>query len=609
MTSYMLKGYLTLTIVFCVCTASAETELQWTGNAGNGYIDDKDNWGGTTAPLYGGGDGYCGNFRGLTGKTVDVGVSADVRLDRLYFQNTQNATFNFDFTGHTVSFQGSKIYPFSTHSTCAGNTYNFLGGTFAFDGQRTTIAFSSSPSTVNVGHQAVFSGSPVFLVAPSSGTSTFTIQSGYRGNAFVNANGDAHVIVEGIDRSTCITNNNGSAWTLSGDLDFGSASLGGYGLWTGYESYGRSQNISNALIDVQGILGHGYAGAASNNVLRIFGGTEIVLPQPNNNDKCAYAAGYLGCENTVEISGSSTRMTVSGTDWSLAGLACGMMGDRNLLHITDGAEVDIGGTSLMIGIPKYAMNRGRSVGNRIQVDGGARVVSGPVWIGCSGNRTDRNYNGTDSSHTYNRDASGVLTTDVDMTISLSSNVVVFAGQATTGVVNHVYVSADDDYRAELPTATDANGIEVRDGATVIVSGSVIVGARGDGNYLTVANGGSLAANSLSFGSDSVLEFGIADAMPASDAMIQTYTAGYNLTFSGAPDVVIDTTGLTAGREQTLVAAQPGKSIVLDEGALATMNANLKIKGNGSAELLLTDNSSRLVARLRGVNSGLMIFVR
>ena len=202
-----------------------------------------------------------------------------------------------------------------------------------------------------------------------------------------------------------------------------------------------------------------------------------------------------------------------------------------------------------------------------------------------------------------------MTTDVDMTISLSSNVVVFSGHATTGVVNHVYVSADDDYRAELPTLTDANGFEVRDGAVVNVSGNVVVGSRGVGNYLAVANGGSLAANSLSFGSDSVLEFGLDDAMSASDAMIQTYTAGYNLTFSGAPDVVIDTTGLTAGREQTLVAAQPGKSIVLDEGALATMNANLKIKGNGSAELLLTDNSSRLVARLRGVNSGLMIFVR
>ena len=471
-----------------------------------------------------------------------------------------------------------------------------------------TIAFSSSPSTVNVGHQAVFSGSPVFLVAPSSGTSTFTIQSGYRGNAFVNANGDTHVIVEGINRSTCITNNNGSAWTLSGDLDFGSARLERYGLWTGYESYGHSQNISNALIDVQGILGHGYAGTASNNVLRVFGGTEIVLAQPGN-DKFAYAAGYLGCGNTVEISGTSTRMTVSGTDWSLAGLACGMMGDRNLLHITDGAEVNIGGTSLMIGIPKYAMNRGRSVGNRIQIDGGARVVSGPVWIGCSGNRTDRSYNGTNSSHTYNRGEDGALTTDVDMTISLSSNVVVFAGQATTGVVNHVYVSADDDYRAELPTLTDANGFEVRDGAVVNVSGNVVVGSRGAGNYLAVANGGSLAANSLSFGSDSVLEFGVDDAMSASDAMIQTYTAGYNLTFSGAPNVVIDTTGLTAGREQTLVAAQPGKSIVLDEGALATMNANLKIKGNGSAELLLMDNGSRLVARLRGVNSGLMIFVR
>ena len=607
MTSYMLKGYLTLTIVLCVCTASAETELQWTGNAGNGSIDDKDNWGGTTAPLYVGGDGYCGNFRGLTGKTVDVGVSADVRLDRLYFQNTQNATFNFDFTGHTVSFQGSKSYPFSTHSTCAGNTYNFLGGTFAFDGQRTTIAFSSSPSSVNVGHQAVFSGSPEFLVSPSSGYSTFTIQSGYRGNAFVNANGDAHVIVEGIDRSTCITNNKESAWTLSGDLDFGSARLGGYGLWTGYESYGRSQNISNALIDVQGILGHGYAGAASNNVLRIFGGTEIVLLQPNNNDKCAYAAGYLGCSNTVEISGASTRMTVSGTDWSLSGLACGMMGDRNLLHITDGAEVDIGRTSLMIGIPKYAMCRGRSVGNRIQVDGGARVVSGPVWIGCSGNRTDRNYNGTNYSHTYNRDASGALTTDVDMTIALSSNVVVFSGHATTGVVNHVYVSADDDYRDALPTLTDANGFEVRDGAVVNVSGNVVVGSRGVGNYLAVANGGYIAANTLSFGSDSVLEFGVTDAMPADAAVIETYTAGYNLTFSGAPDVVIDTTGLAAGRMQTLIAAQPGKSIVLDEGALDAMNANLKVRGRGSATLQLKDNGSRLVAKIGGI-SGMTVIV-
>ena len=606
MTSRVLRRCLAATIAFCTCMASAaDAELQWTGSAGNGNIDDKDNWGGTTAPI----NGYYGNFRSLTGRDINVGASADAEINRIYFQSTQNATFNFDFTDHTVSFTGSGGYPLQTHSSCSGNTYNFLGGTFAFGGTRTLIDFSYGSSTVNVGSRAIFTGTPEFQVAPTSGSSTFTIQAGYSGNAFVKANGDAHVIIEGVDRSTCITNNKESAWTLSGDLDFGSARLERYGLWTGYESYGHSQNISNALIDVQGILGHGYAGTASNNVLRIFGGTEIVLPQPNNNDKCAYAAGYLGCSNTVEISGASTRMTVSGTDWSLSGLACGMMGDRNLLHITDGAEVDIGGTSLMIGIPKYAMNRGRSVGNRIQVDGGARVVSGPIWIGCSGNRTDRNYNGTNSSHTYNRDASGALTTDVDMTISLSSNVVVFAGQATTGVVNNVYVSADDDYRAELPTLTDANGFEVRDGAVVNVSGNVVVGSHGVGNYLAVANGGYLAANTLNFGSDSVLEFGVDDAMSASDAMIQTYTASYNLTFSGAPDVVIDTTGLTAGREQTLVAAQPGKSIVLDEGALATMNANLKVKGNGSAELLLMDNSSRLVARLSGVNSGLSIFVR
>ena len=608
MTSHMLKGYLTLTIVFCVCTASAETELQWDGNAGNDYIDDKDNWGGTTAPLYVGGDGCYGNFKGLTGKTIAVGTSADVRLDRLYFQDTQNATFNFDFTGHTVAFQGVKSYPFQTHTTCAGNSYNFLGGTFAFDGLRNAISFNSQ-SEVTVGSFAVFTGSPEFLFGTSSGSSVLTFASGYNGRAFVSTkdNEMTRIVVEGVDRSTCITNHKASAWEVRGDLEFGSARLGGSGgLWTGYDSCGHIQSVSNALIDVTGPQGHGYLATASNHVLRIFGGTEYVLAVPSGSVKYAFAAGYFGCSNTVEVSGAATRMSLSGADTSLAGISCGVMGDRNNLHITDAARIDIGRTALMIGNPRNMMDRGRSVGNRILVDGGARVSCGQVWVGCAANRSNK-YDGTDNTHTYNRSADGTQTKDKDLSIAVSSNVVVFAGHATTGVVENVYVSAEDGYT--LPTATDANGIEIRDGATVIVSGSVIVGARGDGNYLTVANGGYLAANSLSFGSDSVLEFGVDDAMSASDAMIQTYTAGYNLTFSGAPDVVIDTTGLTAGREQTLVAAQSGKSIVLDEGALATMNANLKIKGNGSAELLLTDNSSRLVARLRGVNSGLMIFVR
>ena len=91
MTSFMLKAYLASAIALCVCTVSAaETELQWTGNAGNGYIDDVGNWGGSHAPIYdtGSSDGYYGNFRYLTGKTLNIGVSADVRLDRLFFQNT-----------------------------------------------------------------------------------------------------------------------------------------------------------------------------------------------------------------------------------------------------------------------------------------------------------------------------------------------------------------------------------------------------------------------------------------------------------------------------------------------------------------------------------------
>ena len=607
MTSFMLKGYLASAIVLCVCTVSAaETELQWTGNAGNGYIDDANNWGGTAAPLYVVGDGCYGNFKGLTGKTIAVGTSADVRLDRLYFQNTQNATFNFDFTGHTVAFQGVKSYPFQTHTTCAGNSYNFLGGTFAFDGQRNAISFNSQ-SEVTVGSFAVFTGSPEFLFGTSSGSSVLTFASGYNGRAFVSTkdNEMTRIVVEGVDRSTCITNHKASAWEVRGDLEFGSARLGGSGgLWTGYDSCGHIQSVSNALIDVTSPQGHGYLATASNHVLRIFGGTEYVLAVPSGSVKYAFAAGYFGCSNTVEVSGAATRMSLSGADTSLAGISCGVMGDRNYLHITDAARIDIGRTALMIGNSPNMMDRGRSVGNRILVDGGARVSCGQVWVGCAANRSNK-YDGTDNTHTYNRSADGTQTKDKDLSIAVSSNVVVFAGHATTGVVENVYVSAEDGYT--LPTATDANGIEIRDGATVIVSGSVIVGARGDGNYLTVANGGYLAANSLRFGSDSVLEFGVSDAMSADAAMVETYTAGYNLTFTGAPDVVIDTTGLASGREQTLVAARSGSRIVFDEGALDAMNANLKVKGRGTAKLLLMDNDSRLVAKIGGL-SGMTIII-
>ena len=592
-----------------VCSAwAAETELQWTGSAGNGYIDDANNWGGTHAPIYdaGSSDRYYGNFKGKTGKTMDIGVSADVRLDRLFFQNTQNATFNFDFTGHTVLFQGSQNYPFSTHTTCAGNAYNFLGGTFAFDGLRTKISFSS-PSSVTVGSLAVLTGSPDFLFQASSSPSVFTIESGHLGRAFVSAAAGVDVVVKGADRSTCITNWSTSAWTLSGGLDFGSARLGGNGgIWTGYGSYGHRQSISNALIDVTGPQGHGYSEAASNNVLRIFGGTEYVLAVPSGNIKYAFAAGYFGCSNTVEVSGATTRMSLSSSDWSLAGISCGVMGDRNFLHITDGARVDIGGTSMMIGNPTWMMDRGRSVGNRIHVDGGARVSCGRVWVGCAANR-NASYDGTDkTTHTYNRSADGTLTKDTNMSIAVSSNAVVFSGHTTTGVVGSVYISAGNTYPASLPTATDANGVEIRDGATVVTSGSVTVGDRGEGNYLTIANGGRLETDTVSFGSGSILNFEVTDGMP-NDPAIRTRNASSNLAVSGTPKVVVDTTGLTANRRQTLLAAQPGKRIVLDEGALAAMNASLAVRGNGTVKLELKDDDSRLVAKIGGLSGMAIIF--
>jgi hypothetical protein len=601
---------LAVSIGLAVCSvAVADTELQWTGAAGNGYIDDKDNWGGTYAPIYDStSDGYYGNFRFQTGKTLSIGVSADVRLDRLYFQNTQNATFNFDFTGHTVSFQGFKNYPFSTHNTCSGNIYNFLGGTFCFDGQRHTISFSDSSATVTLGSNAVLSGRPEFLFSAKTSSGLFKVQPGYQGRFYINANADTSVIVEGVDRSTSITNQkDNTAWKLSGDVDFGSACLGGCGLWTGYGAFGHRQSISNAFIDVQGTLGHGYTTAASNNFVRIFAGTEMILQQPGNT-KYAYAAGYQGCSNAVEIAGVGTQVTLVGTDWTLAGIACGVMGDRNFLHITDRSQIDIGNTSLMIGNPKGLLNRGRSVGNRIVIDGGARVSSGPIWVGCAANRNDRAYNGTQSdSHTYNWSADGTPTTDADMTIAVSSNAVVFAGHTTTGVVGHVYVSVDTDYR--LPTLTDANGVEVRDGATVQVSGNVSVGLQGEDNYLTVANGGCLEANTLTFGANSVLNFVLTDDM-STEAPIRTRNADYNLVLNGAPRIVIDTTELTANRVQTLLATRTaGKTVNLDDGALATMNANLQVIGRGTAELVLQDAGTRLVARLRGMSSGMAVLVR
>ena len=588
-------------------TAAADTELQWTGSAGNGYIDDVGNWGGTHAPIYdaGSSDRYYGNFKGKTGNTLNIGVSADVRLDRLYFQNTQNATFNFDFTGHTVSFQGSQNYPFTVHGSCAGTAYNFLGGTFAFDGQRKTISFLS-PSSVTIGSSAVLTGSPDFLFQASSSPSVFTIESGHQGRAFVNAAAGVDVVVKGADRSTCITNWDASAWKLSGGLDFGSARLGGSGgIWTGYNSYGHRQSISNALIDVSGLQGHGYSEAASNNVLRIFGGTEYVLAVPSGSVKYAFAAGYFGCSNMVEVSGAATRMSLSSSDWSFAGISCGVMGDRNILHITDGARVDIGGTSMMIGNPMGMMDRGRSVGNRILVDGGARVSCGRVWVGCAANRSNR-YDGTDNTHTYNRNADGTLTKDTDMSIAGRSNVVVFSGHATTGVVGSVYISAGNTYPASLPTATDANGVEIRDGATVVTSDRVTVGDRGEGNYLTIANGGRLETDTVSFGPGSILNFEVTDGMPT-DSAIRTRNAGSNLSVSGTPKVVIDISGLTSSRVQTLVAAQSGRQIVLDEGALEAMNASLQVKGDGSARLMLADGNSRLVAKV-GI-FGLSISVR
>ena len=585
-------------------TAAADTELQWTGNAGNGYIDDVGNWGGSHAPIYDttSSDRYYGNFKGKTGQTLNIGVSADVRLDRLYFQNTENATLNFDFTGYTVSFQGSQNYPFSVHGSCAGTAYNFLGGTFAFDGQRTRILLTS-PSSVTIGSSAVLTGSPDFLFQASSSPSVFTIESGHHGRAFVNAAAGVDVIVKGADRSTCITNWSSDAWKLSGGLDFGSARMGGSsGIWTGYSSYGYCQSISNALIEVTGPQGHGYSATASNHVLRIFGGTEYVLP-PSGNIKYGFAAGYFGCSNTVEISGAATRMSLTRTDVNHAGISCGLMGDRNLLHITDGARIDIGRTALMTGNSPNMTDRGRSVGNRILVDGGARVSCGRVWVGSAANRTDVGYNGG-SSHTYNRNADGTMTTDTDLSIAVSSNAVVFSGHATTGVVEYIYVSAVDNYT--LPTATDANGVEIRDGATVIASSGVVVGLMGDGNYLTMAGGGHLEANTLQFGSGSVLNFEVAGVDP-DDSPIRARTASGNLAVTGAPKVVIDISGLTSSRVQTLVAAQSGRQIVLDEGALEAMNESLQVKGNGSARLMLADGDSRLVARV--ALFGLSIFVR
>ena len=145
------------------------------------------------------------------------------------------------------------------------------------------------------------------------------------------------------------------------------------------------------------------------------------------------------------------------------------------------------------------------------------------------------------------------------------------------------------------------------GASVPVSpGSVTVGDRGEGNYLTIANGGRLETDTVSFGPGSILNFEVTDGMPI-DSAIRTRNAGSNLAVSGTPKVVIDISGLTSSRVQTLVAAQSGRQIVLDEGALEAMNASLQVKGNGSARLMLADGNSRLVAKV-GI-FGLSIFVR
>ena len=469
-------------------------EIDWKSNAADGNLASAANWSnvpsGVTDISYNLTDdvGYWGKFT-IGSKTLNLSISAPFTFDRLYFQGS-NSKYNIDLGGNTLTLRGAATSEFVTHASYPNQKITVKNGNIAFSSKaRREFLIQGSGNVMTV------SGTEEAPVTISGGV--FKPKVATSGEiVFSNT-----VFASGVN----VMVNGGQRCKIS--------------------FLGPKTTLAHTVSDYFGL-----GSSTSSNTLVIAQGAKVLADNANTGYKNSITVGETGNDNTLVVAGEGTVLSNSNRTAKSgdASIAVGKFSTGNVLHVTDGSELNLT-AYIVIGNPQTDANRGSSANNRIRIDTNAVVHASGLRIG------QRSSNGSgDAFFTSNvcevaknakvyiedkaegRDESIRLATQANIdysALSISEDSQVFAKYAQIGlygVSNRMDVTSGGMFVSQSSATSDAGlmmGGVGSTGTVVNVDGGVVAltntvfamrGASADSRTLMrIANGADVCARFVS----------------------------------------------------------------------------------------------------------------
>ena len=294
----------------------------------------------------------------------------------------------------------------------------------------------------------------------------------------------------------------GSAWVNSGNLTFGLAGhdnslvISNGGLVTvGINAYAGDQaTASNNSVFVTGTNAAGAASALSV-VGSLYVGNEgsgnsLVI---SNGGRVASQALFLGgfFGGTAPSTNNSMLVTGEGSAWNGSSVAIGASGSGNSLVISDGGKVVAGNRG-------YIGTGTNSTNNSVLVTGAKSLWTTVFELGffSSGNRMVISNGGTvaaGDSLFFSSNNSVLVTGTNSLWTNSSSLYVGFSGSSNSVVISDgSSVVNSNGYIGDSETSSNNSVLVTDDGSVWTNSGDLYVGNEGSGNSLVISNGGMVA---------------------------------------------------------------------------------------------------------------------
>ena len=506
-TTRMSCGFLFLLAVMFVGTAIAAREVgvSWVGDPSThgGDLATGTNWDGEEVPEFDPSSktGPGAFFDGYGEVAVPLTLSRSLYLNSLLFTATTSAK---NKTVWDLDLGGKKLQLYGKYDYEGNHALYVFGGAQKVRVQNGTLDFTDALAndtmmvmSQGAGAELVFSGSDTTIsgnpLFRCFGDGTIMITNGVQATGrFTSSRGGLTRIAGAgtvLDSQSKASNLGSEQGKVIGTFEFldGAVWNNAKGIAMGQNGYGGTMLISNATVNsTANGFGVGTSVYASNNVMRIVGGATVSLDAAETAVNKGYVTVGYGYNNLLEVAGEDTTMSVTtSNDGGSSTIRIGEEGWFNTFRVTDKAKVTLANGVLAVGPNENGVFRCDSIGNRLQVSGGAVLSCAELRVGAVMNRTDM-------LNFYHRDSNGRFWLDnTDTYLHSCSNVFEATGKGTVATVSGGCCAAHQS-SLNYAAAQDGNGVRVADGAS-LTANYFTIGARGRDNFLTVGEGASVTS--------------------------------------------------------------------------------------------------------------------